>query len=83
MNPRRRRRNRQRRLDRAFVLRSNYTLDAWARGRVRVIRFKPARLAALRMALYTATGDHDQAMRDLGVVVGGFDLEHEAIGRLR
>lgn len=50
MNPRRRRRNRQRRADRAHAL-VLYTLDAWARGFVWVRRFAPARLAAKRMVV--------------------------------
>lgn len=54
MNPRRRRRNRQRRLDRAAVLNGRgmsplrYMLASWARGAHIVLRFADARLAAVR-----------------------------------
>jgi hypothetical protein len=51
MNPRRRRINRQRRLDRAAVLRAGYSVDAWARGQVSVRRFGLARWAARRMVV--------------------------------
>jgi hypothetical protein len=44
MNPRRRRINRQRRLDRAAVLAAGYTVVAWAVGLMRVRRFSSPRI---------------------------------------
>jgi hypothetical protein len=55
MNPRRRRRNRQRRLDRAVVLSLRNMLPKqelvhrWSTGQLFIVRFKEAHVAAKRM----------------------------------